>query len=254
MRMEKRRRWFAALVLLCVLVIAFACFPARFPSGTDLMLRLRGKATVSDRLAEYGPAVRARWQPYFAAKGVAYPPQKVLLVGLKREKQLQVYAAGAGQPWQLIRAFPIQRLSGKMGPKLRQDDYQVPEGFYRVASLNPNSAFHLALRVDYPNGFDRAQAQRDGRTDLGGNIMIHGSDASAGCLAMGDRTAEDLFVLAAETGPENVAVLLSPVDFRVSRVPDDAERPTWVGGLYAEIQTALQKLPLNEGRTHGTTG
>ena len=44
--------------------------------------------------------------------------------------------------------------------------------------------------------------------------MIHGSSVSVGCLAMGDPAIEELFVLAAETGLENIKVILSPVDFR----------------------------------------
>lgn len=131
-----------------------------------------------------------------------------------------------------------------MGPKLRYGDFQVPEGFYRIESLNPNSAFHLSLRVNYPNRFDRAQAQSEGRTGLGGNIMIHGSNVSIGCLAMGDEAAEDLFVLASQTGRENIRLILSPVDFRQGDVPADEKRPAWVSALYREIKTALSPLPL----------
>ena len=244
MKDMKRRHWLiAAFGLLCALVAVFALNPNRFPGGTIIVQRLRGKATVSDRLSQYGPIVRTRWQPYFEQKGVAYPPQKLLLVGLKREKQLQVYAANPEQPLKLIRSFSVQGLSGKLGPKLRFGDMQVPEGFYRIESLNPNSAFHLALRVNYPNTFDRSQAQKEGRTELGGDIMIHGSNASIGCLAMGDEVAEDLFILASEVGAENIKVILSPVDFRTSSVPNDAKRPTWVKNLYAEIKASLIKLP-----------
>ena len=207
------------------------------------MQRLRGKATVSDRVAQFGAASRARWQPSFQKKGVAYPPQKLIFVGLKREKQLQVYAANSGQSLQFIRTLSILGLSGKAGPKLRFGDLQVPEGFYKIESLNPNSQFHLALRVNYPSDFDRLQAQRDGRTELGGDIMIHGSNGSIGCLAIGDQAAEDLFVLASETGIENIEVVLSPLDFRVAKLPDDNTRPLWVGDLYAQIKTVLQKLP-----------
>src|SRR5690606_4961 len=96
-----------------------------------------------------------------------------------------------------VRALPVLAASGRVGPKLQYGDYQVPEGFYRIEALNPNSRFHLALRVNYPNAFDRAEAAREGRTHLGGDIMIHGSNASVGCLAMGDVVSEDLFVLAA---------------------------------------------------------
>ena len=44
--------------------------------------------------------------------------------------------------------------------------------------------------------------------------MIHGNAVSIGCLAMGNSGAEDLFVLAADTGLKNITVVLSPFDFR----------------------------------------
>ena len=101
----------------------------------------------------------------------------------------------------------------------------------------------MALRINFPNEFDRAQAKKDGRTELGGDIMIHGSNVSIGCLAMGDEVAEDLFVLAAKVGIENIEVILSPLDFRTSKLRDDATRPAWTRKLYAEIKAALVKLP-----------
>ena len=237
---NKRRLVLAGLA--CVALAAFAWKPHRFPGGTFIIQKLRGKATVSDRLVQYGPTVQARWQPLFNKKSLAYPPQKLLLVGLKKEKQLQVYASDSSHTWTLLRSFPIQKLSGRPGPKLRLGDFQVPEGFYRIESLNPNSAYHLALRVNYPNRFDRAQAQTEGRANLGGDIMIHGSNVSAGCLAMGDEAIEDLFVLAAQVGAENIEVILSPVDFRTNKIAENARQPVWVKGLYAEIKNALMKL------------
>lgn len=242
-RIRKRHWLIAGFGLACLLVPLFAYFPDRFPGVTFLKEKLRGRATVADRLTQYGPAARARWLPYFEKQHLNYPPRKLLLVGLKREKQLQVYAADDPQRFQLVRTLPILGLSGKLGPKLRFGDLQVPEGFYRIESLNPNSAFHLALRVNYPNAFDRAQAQREGRTELGGDIMIHGSRASIGCLAMGDAAAEDLFVLAAQTKLENIQLLISPVDFRLSSPPPDTKRPAWVSELYSRIKAALTNLP-----------
>lgn len=241
--MKKRHWWIAAFGLFCGALALGALNYDRIPGAEILIQKMRGKATVADRVQQYGAITRARWQPYFARKGVSYPPQKLVLVGLKQEKQIQVYAANGEQPLQLIRFFPVPAASGKPGPKLRFGDMQVPEGFYRIESLNPNSAFHLALRISYPNDFDKAQAQKEGRTELGSDIMIHGSNASIGCLAMGDEVAEDLFVLAAETGREKIRVILSPVDFRSADIPFDATRPAWVRPLYAEIKTALRKLP-----------
>ena len=148
------------------------------------------------------------------------------------------------KPLRFVRAYPILAASGGPGPKLKEGDRQVPEGVYAIESLNPNSLFHLSLRVNYPNSFDRRQAAREGRISLGGDIMIHGSNVSIGCLAMGDPAAEDLFVLAAETGLTNITVILSPVDFRKGKpVPGAARLPVWTGALYSVIQAKLRELP-----------
>jgi murein L,D-transpeptidase YafK len=206
--------------------------------------RLEKNKTVAQRLEQYGSAARQRWQPLFASKQVTYPPARLVLVGLKTEKVLQVYGAAKDGPFQLLRAMPILAASGKVGPKLREGDKQVPEGLYQIESLNPNSRFHLSLRVNYPNSFDRAQAGQDGRTQLGGDIMIHGNAVSIGCLAMGNEGAEDLFVLAADTGLKNISVILSPIDFRrSSNFPDSAAQPPWTKELYYIIRQQLKDLP-----------
>ncbi len=202
--------------------------------------------TVEQRIAQYGSVVDARLQPDFARAGVSYPPQELTLVVLKAERRVELYARnGKGKPYRYIRFYPIQAASGEMGPKLREGDEQVPEGIYEVEALNPNSLFHLSLRVNYPNAFDRAQAQRDGRTILGGDIMIHGSNVSIGCVAMGDPVAEDLFILAARTGLPLIRLLFCPYDFRVSSRPEGGPGlPIWTGPLYAALEKALGKLPV----------
>jgi murein L,D-transpeptidase YafK len=200
--------------------------------------------TVEDRIRQFGPAADARLKPYFAAKKVSYPPAQLALIGLKREKLLLVYAAGKEGPFKFIRSYPIVKASGELGPKLCEGDGQVPEGIYRIESLNPNSRFHLSLRINYPNAFDRKMEKADGRTKLGGDIMIHGSSVSIGCLAMGDEVAEDLFVLAEQTGLRNIEVILSPVDFRVRQLPKNfVHDPPWVKSLYEQIRAALGKYP-----------
>jgi len=181
--------------------------------------------------------------PYFETAKIPYPPQKVILVGLKHEKILEVWACGEKNQYNLIRTYPILAASGRLGPKLKEGDRQVPEGLYRIESLNPNSMFHLSLRINYPNDFDHQQAKRENRTNLGGDIMIHGSNVSIGCLAMGDETAEDLFILATETGIKNVSVILSPIDFRKSTLPEVMHTlPEWTDVLYEHIKRELSKL------------
>ena len=127
-------------------------------------------------------------------------------------------------------------------PKLEEGDRQVPEGVYRLESLNPNSRFHLSVRLNYPNEFDRRMAKVDGRTKLGGDIMIHGNSVSVGCLAMGDDAAEDLFVLSALANKERVKIVISPTDFRAGKAVNLVEEPHWVGGLYGMLREELRQF------------
>ena len=172
---------------------------------------------------------------------------RFLLLGLKQERELQLYAAGPGQALAFIRAFPVLGASGEIGPKLREGDRQVPEGVYRIVYLNPNSIAHLSLALDYPNPFDRIHAEEDGREDavLGGDIMIHGGAGSVGCLAVGDEAAEELFVLAADSDWQHAVVVVSPVDFRRAALPGDYHPPAdWVAPLYSWLRTELSALPI----------
>ena len=121
----------------------------------------------------------------------------------------------------------------------------MPEGIYGVESLNPNSHYHLALHVDYPNSFDREKAKADGRAQLGGDIMIHGSNVSIGCVAMGDAVAEDLFVLSALVGIKQVRLLFCPFDFRLTKNGlAGSDLPSWAPELYDNLERRLGELPL----------
>ena len=236
-----KRLTLIAILIFPVLTLAFwfyrgSMYPHKMPTES-------GKQTVDDRVQQYGEQARARLKPYFDAKQVPYPPARVVLAGFKEEKTLEVYAAGTNQKLQFIRAYPILAASGVAGPKLKEGDKQVPEGIYSIESLNPNSSYHLSLRIGYPNEFDREEARLDDRTNLGGDIMIHGGAASIGCLAMGDEASEDLFVLGADTGLTNVTVILSPVDFRKHAGQESATAPAWVKALYQNIASKLSELP-----------
>ena len=186
------------------LLIAVVLVLPRIGAFRLLMAKLHGEKTVEDRLKQYGPTARSRLEEYFAAKGVKYPPKKIVFLVLKEERVLQLYAEGAKGRMVRVKDYPILAASGGPGPKLRYGDCQVSEGIYRVEWLNPNSLYHLSMRLDYPNEFDREMAKADGRTNLGGDIMIHGSNVSVGCVAVGDKASEDLFVLASDAGRQQV--------------------------------------------------
>lgn len=211
----------------------------------------RGKFyTLTERLQEIGPSAQERLQAKFAAAKAPWRPSEMALVAIKDEKVLELHAKPAGGSWTFIHRYPVLAASGVTGPKLRRGDKQVPEGVYGISFLNPNSRYHVALRVTYPNAFDRRMGQRDGRRDLGGDIMIHGKAASVGCLAIGDEAAEELFVLAAETGLRNVKLVIAPTDFRNKEIPPITEgQPSWLPQLYTEVASAMTpfKAPPNQG-------
>lgn len=202
-----------------------------------------GDYTIDQRVEQYGGEVRKRLKPYFKTQRVCYPPEKMILVAIKKEARLELYASDSTTPMRHIRDYPILAASGKLGPKLREGDRQVPEGVYPIELLNPNSLYHLSLRIGYPNAFDRAQGVIDGRNRLGGDIMIHGRDVSIGCLAMGDEAAEDLFVLGAKVGVENIKIILTPVDFRKeTATAASLGLAPWIESVYAEIRQELAPL------------
>ena len=201
--------------------------------------------SVYDRVVQYGYPARQRLAPYLRAADVDYPPQTVVLVALKWEMRLDLYAGNAPDELKFIRYYDVLAASGTVGPKLREGDRQVPEGIYRFTQLNPNSNYHLSLKVDYPNTFDRMMGSVENRKNLGGGIFIHGGSVSAGCLAMGDPVAEEIFTLVAQSGLENAFIILSPVDMRREPAPNplDHDVPVWAPHLYAIIQRALWALP-----------
>jgi len=208
--------------------------PLPLPSGD--------RRSVEDVLALYGPTAEQQLQPRFQRAGVAYPPRELMLVAYKAERVLELWARDQGE-FRLIREYPILAASGTAGPKLRQGDLQVPEGIYRIDGLNPNSRFHLSMRINYPNEFDWDRAEEDGRDHLGSDIFIHGKDLSVGCVAIGDAAIEELFVLVAQTGAERAGVVIAPHDPRLVPLRADQEwLPEWTPELYAAIDRELRRL------------
>ena len=90
-----------------------------------------------------------------------------------------------------LKTFPMCRWSGQLGPKTREGDRQVPEGFYTInpSQLNPNSSYYLAFNVGYPNAYDRALGH------TGGTIMVHGVCSSMGCFSMTDRQIGEIYAI-----------------------------------------------------------
>jgi len=147
---------------------------------------------------------------------------EVYLRVFKKERVMEVWMQRQeAQQFELLKVYPIAAMSGKLGPKLREGDYQAPEGFYQIykSSLNPYSSYHLSFNIGYPNQYDRAH----GRT--GSYIMVHGGAASAGCYAMTDPGVEEIYLLvssALEAGQRQVHFHSFP--YRFSEPPSGIGR------------------------------
>jgi hypothetical protein len=201
-----------------------------------------GERTVEDIVQIYGANATRKLGGYFAKAKVSYPPKEITLVALKQERKLELWARD-NKEFRLIHTYHIQAASGVAGPKLRLGDKQVPEGIYRIDGLNPNSHYHLSMKLNYPNEFDLFHAELEGRTEPGSDIFIHGRAVSIGCLAMGDEAIEELFILTTQTGAENVKVVIAPHDPRAySLTADSAQLPLWTTELYANISREINAL------------
>src|SRR4249920_3465739 len=93
----------------------------------------------------------------------------ILVRVFKEESELEVWKQDATGRFQILKAYPICRWSGDLGPKWWEGDGQTPEGFYRVTpeQMNPHSNYYLSINIGFPNSFDKAN-RRDGSF-----LMIH---------------------------------------------------------------------------------
>ncbi|MGC4047729.1 MAG: L,D-transpeptidase family protein [Armatimonas sp.] len=188
--------------------------------------------SVAQAVSQYGPKMRAKFAPACKKAGIAFPPKTLTLLAFKEEKQLEIWSGR-----EKLAEYSVLAASGDIGPKRREGDRQVPEGFYRLTVLNPNSAFHLSIRVDYPNAEDIAHKTVE-RAQMGGDIYIHGNAKSIGCLAMGDAAIEEIFPLIATVGLRNCRIIIAPRDLRTQPIPDSDN--AWVKSLYIRLKKALR--------------
>lgn len=156
----------------------------------------------------------------------------VFLRIIKDEAVLEVWLK-RGARFALFETMPVCAFSGGPGPKLKEGDGQSPEGFYEVgrAQLNPDSAYHLAFNLGFPNAYDRAQ----GRT--GSHLMVHGDCVSIGCYAMSDIGIDDIYRLVAAAlakGQRSVSVHAYP--FRLTDAALAAHAGSAWAGFWANLK------------------
>jgi murein L,D-transpeptidase YafK len=178
----------------------------------------------------------------FADAGVAYPPAELLFRTFKKEKELEVWATSEkGGVMTRVATYEVCRMSGDLGPKRAEGDMQVPEGFYTIQYYWPISNYHLEMKVGYPNVSDKVL----GSSFPGGDIMIHGSCASIGCIAMGDERVEELWVMATafhtpQSPERRVNVHIFPSRDMKALLEDKVFERHW--GFWANLKEGLDRF------------
>lgn len=133
----------------------------------------------------------------------------ILVRAFKKEAELEIWKMKGDGTYTLLKTYPVCRWSGQLGPKKREGDRQVPEGFYSVSPglMNPNSNFYLSFNIGYPNAYDRSHGY------TGGLIMVHGACSSSGCFSMTDDQMSEIYAIAREAfagGQRNIQVQSMP--------------------------------------------
>ena len=191
-------------------------------TAEDLGLSPREYANGSKRAAAVARKVTPELKASFKENKLTWG-SPVFIRAFKEEAILELWVKSHEEKFVLFKSYPIAGTSGDLGPKLREGDHQVPEGFYHVAKrqLNPRSTFHLSFNIGYPNSYDSAHKR------TGSSIMVHGSDISIGCLAMTDPFIEEIYTLcdaALSKGQQFFRIHIFPfeiTDERLARAADD---------------------------------
>lgn len=198
------------------------------------------KKTINSVMATIKDRVEQSLSLASVEAGISFPAKRYTLIAYKMEQMLQLWGRNDENDNVFIKEYALTANSGIAGPKLQEGDLQIPEGVYDIEALNPESKFYLSLKVNYPNAFDLQMAKTDGRSDLGGDIFLHGGSKSTGCIAIGDIAIEELFYIGATTGFEKF--IISPCYFEGDRpVVEYKIKIHWYETLLKEINFQLHK-------------
>jgi len=157
----------------------------------------------------------------FEDKKLVWPAKYVYIRSFKYDSQLEIWVKNDRKdPYKLFKAYKVCALAGTLGPKRMGGDYQVPEGFYYINEFNARSNYHLSLGINYPNISDRILSDA---SNPGGDIYIHGSCVTVGCIPLTDPMIEEVYIITAHAknqGQDFIPVHIFPIRFNVKRSID----------------------------------
>jgi murein L,D-transpeptidase YafK len=105
-----------------------------------------------------------------------------------------------------LKTYSVALGRAPSGAKEYEGDQRTPEGIYTIDFHKPDSDYHLALHISYPDQRDIDRATLEERS-AGSDIMIHGlpngrgwigrfhrrEDWTAGCIAVTDFEIEEIY-------------------------------------------------------------
>jgi murein L,D-transpeptidase YafK len=142
----------------------------------------------------------------------AYAVDKIVVY--KAERKMELLSKN-----KVVKEYDISLGRNPKGAKRFQGDSKTPEGDYIISGRNDKSAYHLSLRISYPNKSDIEYAKKHGK-NAGGDIMIHGlpngyilpdslgrlADWTDGCIAVTDKEIEEIWKLV----PNGTKITIKP--------------------------------------------
>ena len=153
-------------------------------------------------------------QKELISKGFEWPVRFLYIRAFKLEKQLEIWIKNDPvEAFQFFKSYKVCATSGTFGPKRREGDKQIPEGFYYINEFKPNSNYHLALGLNYPNPADQKKSDP---VKPGGDIYIHGNCVTIGCIPMTDEIIDEIYYLssvAKNEGQDFIPVHIFPYRF-----------------------------------------
>jgi murein L,D-transpeptidase YafK len=194
-----------------ILILGVLSAISQGPSSNSFISYQKSFPRISDVLNRKEDSLKKQ----FEEKKLPWPAKYIYLRSFKYDSQLEVWVKyDQAEKFKLFKTYKVCALSGSLGPKRMQGDYQVPEGFYYINEFNPKSVYHLSLGLNYPNPSDKLLGDS---LQPGGDIYIHGSCVTTGCIPITNQQIEELYILASHAkseGQDFIPVHIFPVQFK----------------------------------------
>lgn len=175
-------------------------------------------------------------------KGFQWPLKYMYVRAFKHEKQLEVWLKNDwAEKFELFKVYKVCATSGTYGPKRKEGDKQIPEGFYYINEFKPNSNYHLALGLNYPNASDAILSDHN---KPGGDIYIHGNCVTIGCLPLTDSLIEQVYYLASvvkDQGQDFIPVHIYPLRYENEKAIEQMASKTKHKQGVQEFATQIQE-------------